>query len=193
MHIRRLMLPAIYLRIRNLLKCCQRQRQNLEHTRKMQRLQRRKRSRSAKARKGGERRSGKKERGTETRQKKSQCAVEEKLVSCRQSADSGKDIVRPNRITLRQCVGGRRSMMRRRKKRTLHGCACVCVCVCGRLGSTGGPEAGAGRKRALQLLLVSNKNWCAADETPKSLPSARRGQSRIERWEERERERGRGD
>lgn len=52
MHIRRLMLPAIYLRIRNLLKCCQRQRQNLEHTRKMQRLQRRKRSRSAKARKG---------------------------------------------------------------------------------------------------------------------------------------------
>lgn len=48
MHIRRLMLPAIYLRIRNLLKCCQRQRQNLEHTRKMQRLQRRKRSRSAK-------------------------------------------------------------------------------------------------------------------------------------------------
>lgn len=63
MHIRRLMLPAIYLRIRNLLKCCQRQRQNLEHTRKMQRLQRRKRSRSAKARKGGARRSGKKERG----------------------------------------------------------------------------------------------------------------------------------
>lgn len=54
MHIRRLMLPAIYLRIRNLLKCCQRQRQNLEHTRKMQRLQRRKRSRSAKARKGEE-------------------------------------------------------------------------------------------------------------------------------------------
>lgn len=52
MHIRRLMLPAIYLRIRNLLKCCQRQRQNLEHTRKMQRLQRRKRSRSAEARKG---------------------------------------------------------------------------------------------------------------------------------------------
>lgn len=59
MHIRRLMLPAIYLRIRNLLKCCQRQRQNLEHTRKMQRLQRRKRSRSMEKGEGKEQRRGK--------------------------------------------------------------------------------------------------------------------------------------
>jgi len=40
----------------------------------------------------------------------------------------------------------------------------------------------------LQLLLVSNKNWCAADETPKSLPSARRGENRREKgkvvWDE---------
>lgn len=65
---------AIYLGIRNLVKCFSAEAEpswKLEHTRKMQRLQR-----------------------------KSQCAVEEKLVSRRQSVDSRKDSLRPNsRIT----------------------------------------------------------------------------------------------
>lgn len=48
--------------------------------------------------------------------------------------------MRPNRITLRQCAGGRR-----KEERDLV-CISVCVCICGRLGSSGGPGAEAGRE-----------------------------------------------